>query len=93
MEIFDKDKFYEIDEVAILLICSKMGSPFQFAYLVLKQREKFQASQRNLNRIPVLGHFAPITLIWNTRYCPLNNTTQANPYKSQGSGYPVDPSE
>ena len=24
--------------------------------------------------------------------CP-TNTTQANPYKSRGSGYPVDPSE
>ena len=33
------------------------------------------------------------TLIWNARYCPTNNTTQANPYKSQGSGYQVDPSE
>ena len=32
------------------------------------------------------------TLIWNARYCP-SNTTQANPYKSRGSGYPVDPSE
>ena len=33
------------------------------------------------------------TLIWNARYCPTNNTIQANPYKSRGSGYPVDPSE
>ena len=33
----------------------------------------------------------PVTLIWNARYCP-TNTTQANPYKSRGSGYPVDPS-
>ena len=33
------------------------------------------------------------TLIWNARYCPTNNTTQVNPYKSRGSGYPVDPSE
>ena len=32
------------------------------------------------------------TLIWNAQYCP-TNTTQANPYKSRGSGYPVDPFE
>ena len=30
------------------------------------------------------------TLIWNARYCP-TDTTKANPYKSWGSGYPVDP--
>ena len=28
------------------------------------------------------------TLIWNARYCPSNNTTQAKPYKSRDSGYP-----
>ena len=31
------------------------------------------------------------TVIPIDRYCPTTNTIQANPYKSQGSGYPVDP--
>ena len=26
------------------------------------------------------------TLIWNARYCPTNNTIQANPYKIRGFG-------
>ena len=32
------------------------------------------------------------TVIPIGRYCPTNNTIQANPYKSQDSGYPEDPS-
>ena len=35
--------------------------------------------------------FKLTTLIPIGQYCPTTNTIQANPYKSQGSGYPVDP--
>ena len=40
-----------------------------------------------------MRNFWACTLIWNAQYCPTNNTIQANPYKSWGSGYLVDPSE
>ena len=69
---------------------------FQFRFN--KMLFKLQLRRQIIRQIEIKNYMALLaegggTLIWNARYCPSNNTTQANPYKSRGSGYPVDPSE
>ena len=66
--------------------------PMSSASLTVKsgsKKKKLLQTKLKRGASGITGH---ATLFPIDRYCPTTNTIQANPYKSRGSGYPVDPS-